>query len=137
MLSWRRGVRARLSCEATPFGAARARPRAPQAASSGLCAQRWLCSPCPPARCSSAVTCANPLPSTPGLSLPRQGLWRELRPVTASPVPSSSHEHPLARAGSSLRPRVMSDRWHLRCSPGALGCGAGSARGHCDQGAPN
>lgn len=36
-------------------------------------------------------------------------------------------------AGSLLLPWVISDQWHLLCSPGALGCGGGSGRGHCTQ----
>lgn len=86
----------------------------------GFCLKAAL-QPSPQARCSSAVTRANPLPTASHRSLPRRGLWRELHPRQHEPHPLQQPGAParpgrLSRvrgAGSSLLPRVTSDQWHL------------------------
>lgn len=68
----------------------------------GFCSEVAL-QPLPQARCSSAVTRTDPLPTVSHLRLPQRGLWRDLHPSGMSSVPSSRRERLLGRAASPAR----------------------------------
>lgn len=129
-----------LSCEVTHFGATRAHRCCRQRA-LGVFTETLLCSPRQGLPAAAQGHMSNLSPPCDTEVCLTGGLWTVLSLVGASPIPSQQLGVParpcrLSRmpgASPSLLPRVTSDQWHLRCSPGTLGCEAGLGRGHCMQ----